>query len=98
MLIKKLEQSKRSLIKPPVSQKIKTGLVVLKPGQEIGKHKTNQKEEIIIILKGSALVSIENEKKIVQSNYLTYIPEGKLHNIKNTSNEILKYIYLVGLL
>ena len=34
------------------SVKMKSGVVVLEPGEEVGSHNTNSKEELIIVLEG----------------------------------------------
>lgn len=97
MLIRKLN-NRSLLIKPPVSEKIKSGLVILKKGEQVGKHITENKEEIIIILLGKATILVEDKKIIVKKNHLVYIGPNKKHNIKNESSNILKYIYIVCLL
>ena len=96
MFIKKLSAA-GSVIKPPVSKKTKAGLVILKKGEEVGKHITDKREEIIIILQGKAKVIIEGEIQLVKKDSLIYIPEGKKHNLINEFEEELRYIYLVFL-
>jgi len=86
----------RRLISDQEAQILKSGLVVLKSGQEVGEHITTQKEEIIIILQGTATVIAESREQDVRSNHLIYIPENTKHNVKNNSQEILKYVYVVG--
>jgi len=97
MMVKSLTRE-GSLIKPPRSEKIKSGLVFLKKGEEVGEHITDNREEVIIILQGEALVILENQKRVVKENNLIFIPKNKKHNIKNKYNKILKYIYVVSLL
>jgi len=94
-IIKFQKQKSTSLIKPPLSQKIKSGLIVLNQGEEIGEHRTENREEIVIIFEGKAIVNIESKKKTVFQNHLIYIPQNKKHNIRNESQEVLKYIYVV---
>jgi len=87
-----------SLIKPPVTKKVKSGCVLLNKGEEVGAHKTAKREEIIVILQGKATIIIEGERKTVEKNNVVYIPPDKIHNICNESEEELKYIYIVTLL
>lgn len=96
MIIKPLKRA-GSLIKPPRSKKIKAGLVILKKGEEVGEHITENREEIIVVLQGQALVSLANQKMAVKENNLIFIPENKKHNLKNKSENTLKYLYIVGL-
>ncbi len=97
MKIIKLDTTK-SLIKPPISQRLKAGMVVLKKGEEIGQHSTHDKEEALIILAGQATLAIKDITKKVQANYLVYIPKDTLHNVRNENNSTLKYVYLTTLL
>ena len=98
MLIKSLN-NKGKILNLDETKNLKSGLVILMPGEEIGKHITKDKEEAIVILSGQATVELEGEKsQIVDANFLVYIPQNKEHNIKNNSNGILRYLYLVSLI
>jgi len=84
-----------TLIKPPISKKIKAGYVILKKGEEIGEHVTKNREEIIIILDGVAKITVESENKEIRKNHLIFIPANKKHNLINIYSKVLKYIYIV---
>jgi len=86
------------LIEPPESKNIKSGYVVLKPGQDIGEHVTENKEELIVILEGSGEVIVEGEKKGLKKGQVAYIEKNKKHNIVNIGKIDLKYVYVVSLL
>lgn len=86
------------LIKPPISEKIKLGYVILKKGEEVGEHTTHNREEIIIVFEGTARVIIENETREVERNHIVFIPENKKHNLKNIYSKVLKYIYIATLM
>ncbi len=74
---------------------LKAGLVALKPKESIGEHKTENKEEVLIILKGSAIVYYGKSKKIkAPKNSFVFIPEQTLHNVENLGNKILQYLYV----
>ncbi|KKS83828.1 MAG: hypothetical protein UV59_C0031G0015 [Candidatus Gottesmanbacteria bacterium GW2011_GWA1_43_11] len=85
----------QSLIKPPLSEKLKSGCVVLQPGQEVEKHVTENREEVLIILEGTATVHCETEVETVYAPSLVYIPKNKKHNVINESDSPLKYLYIV---
>lgn len=91
-----LNQSK-SIIKPPSSEKIKAGLVVLNPGEEVGEHKTVNCEEIIVVIEGVATAIVKGESRKIEQLNTTYIPKNTLHNIINNTGSILKYYYIVSL-
>ncbi len=84
-----------SLIKPPGSKILKAGRVVLHPGEEIGEHTTDKREEIIIVVKGKAVLVKEGKEIVLNKGDTHYIGEGILHNVKNTSSDELEYIYVV---
>lgn len=97
MIIKQLSQT-GSLIKPPESERINSGMVVLENGEEVGEHITHKREELIIILQGQATIILEGKETLAKENSFIYIPENKKHNVKNNSSQTLKYIYIVALL
>lgn len=94
MFTKKINQ-KGSLIKPPISKRIRSGCVILKKGEEVAEHVTEKKEEVIIILQGRATIIMEGVKTEVSENNIVYIPENKKHNVINESSEILRCVYIV---
>jgi len=76
---------------------LKAGLVNLKPKESIGEHKTKNKEEALIILKGSATVHYGRGKKIkAPKNSFVFIPPETLHNVENSGNKILQYLYVTA--
>jgi len=85
------------LAKPPVTRKIKAGRVSLLSGEEVGEHSTEKKEEIIIVLKGTATIILEEETIELGEGKTHFISEGKKHNIKNNHTTDLEYIYVVSL-
>jgi mannose-6-phosphate isomerase-like protein (cupin superfamily) len=97
MLIKKLDQP-GSLLSLGETKRLKSGLVLLKPSEEVSWHITEEREEVIIVLEGQATIYFEGGKKqIVDNNHLIYIPLNKKHKVRNESNKALLYIYLVSL-
>jgi mannose-6-phosphate isomerase-like protein (cupin superfamily) len=97
MFIKKLDKAD-SILKPPVSERLKAGFVVLNPGEEMPEHKTSEKEEILVILEGEAEINIEGEQEIVSAQSCVFIPQEKNHKVKNCGENILKYVYVVSIL
>lgn len=87
---------KTSWLKPPVSTNIKSGFVLLHKNEEIGEHVTEAREEVLYIIQGEAKVTIEGIEEYAEAGSMLYIPPHKKHNIKNESDEELKYIYVVS--
>ena len=85
------------LIKPPDSKTMKSGRVILESGEEVGEHVTENKEEMIIVIKGIATLFREGISTIVNSGETVYIKEGVKHNVKNETDDELEYVYVVNL-
>ncbi|MBU0591524.1 cupin domain-containing protein [Candidatus Micrarchaeota archaeon] len=79
-------------------EKISSGCVCLAPGEEIGVHSTECGEEILIILEGEATIEFNgnDESKKIKQDECAFVPQNTLHNIKNLSNNALRYVYVVG--
>jgi len=87
----------RILSGPPESVTMRSGLVVLAPGQSVGEHNTENFEELIIVLQGEALAQIKGQKAIgIREGIAVYIPPKTDHNIQNMGDSILRYIYVVA--
>jgi len=80
-----------------LSKTLKTGRVLLQPGEEVGEHSTHQREEVLIILKGQALLKKEDKEILLNQGETHYIGENIKHNVINKSNNNLEYIYIVNL-
>jgi mannose-6-phosphate isomerase-like protein (cupin superfamily) len=92
----KIINNAETLIKPPTSDRLKAGCVVLRTGKDVGEHITENKEEILIILQGKASIVCENQTKDVTQKTMVFIPKNKKHNVINKSKGILRYIYIVN--
>jgi len=81
----------------PQTSGMRSGRVYLRPGESCGQHNTEQYEEILVFLSGQGLALIgENGAHEVGKGKISYIPPYTVHNIKNTGNEPLIYIYCVA--
>ncbi|MFH1782177.1 MAG: cupin domain-containing protein [Candidatus Omnitrophota bacterium] len=76
---------------------LKSGHVILSPGESVGEHTTGDREEIVVVIRGNgeAIVDKDNMLNIDQSSVL-YIPPKMIHDIKNTGQEALEYIYVTS--
>lgn len=96
MLKKHIPFVSKNLIKPPVSKKIKLGVVMLKKNQDVGEHITADSEEVLIILSGKGIAVVEGKEYEIQQGDFIFIPENKKHNIINTEKDDLRYVYVVA--
>ncbi len=79
------------------ANKMKSGMIFLQPGEEVGEHSTNEKEEIIIVLEGKATVEIDGQLfSEVDHGAVVYIPFQTIHNVRNRSDAKLRYIYVAS--
>lgn len=72
------------------------GLVTLKKGGSVGIHNTGRREEILIILRGEARVTILDRHFLPRSGTVLYIPPNTLHNVENRGARLLKYLYVTA--
>jgi mannose-6-phosphate isomerase-like protein (cupin superfamily) len=80
----------------PQTKGMKSGRVYLRAGEECGEHSTHDREEMLVFLSGKGHAVIEKQTLEVGEGKITYIPPRTLHNIKNTSDKPLSYIYCVA--
>ena len=64
------------------------------PGEENGPHVTEGKEEVIIVLEGTATVYHGKARLRVREGYSLFIAEGVLHNVRNDGRKRLRYVYV----
>jgi len=82
---------------PPESVKMKSGLVVLAPGKSVGKHSTEQNEELLVVFEGQGEMTFKDGSKLpVKANSAIYCPPQTEHNVTNTGNDNLRYVYVVS--
>lgn len=95
--LKGREKFTRVLAGAPETRGMKSGYVCLQPGQEVGVHKSEAREESVVILEGSADIFIDGKLALVaHADHLIYIPPETVHNIKNSSEKILRYVYVTA--
>jgi len=81
----------------PQTAGIRSGFVRLKPGESVGWHTTGRNEEELIILNGRGEARIEGQPaRAFASPRLVYIPPQTRHNVANTSEQLLEYVYVVA--
>ena len=81
----------------PQTAGMRSGFVRLKPGATVGWHTTGEHEEALVILhgKGEALIEGQAAHPFVAPAF-SYIPPMTRHNVQNTGQEPLEYVYVVA--
>ncbi|MGB4594864.1 MAG: cupin domain-containing protein [Anaerolineaceae bacterium] len=81
---------------PPDSVSIRAGYVELLPGESIGLHSTQDHEELIVTLSGHGqLISPGVDPLPMTIDCILYNPPNTPHNVVNTGDVPLRYIYIV---
>jgi mannose-6-phosphate isomerase-like protein (cupin superfamily) len=81
----------------PQTYGMRAGRVYLKPGESCGEHTTGEHEETLVFLEGKGEAVINRERReAVGAGKVSYIPPRTIHNIENTSDDVLVYIYCVA--
>jgi mannose-6-phosphate isomerase-like protein (cupin superfamily) len=82
---------------PPETVTMKSGYVVLGPGKSVGKHSTEDHEEILIVLQGEGEMRFADGSKLaVKANTALYCPPQTEHNVTNIGTTRLRYVYVVA--
>ena len=81
----------------PQTRGMRSGFVRLKPGATVGWHTTGQNEEALVILRGKGAVRLEGQPdQTFAAPALAYIPRATRHNVQNTGEGLLEYVYVVA--
>ena len=76
---------------------MRSGLVILQPGESVGSHNTHDNEELLVILDGAGEIEAERlGKEKVTAGMVAYMPPHNQHNVHCTGTAPLKYIYIVS--
>ncbi|HUO15811.1 MAG TPA: cupin domain-containing protein [Verrucomicrobiae bacterium] len=82
---------------PPETVTMRSGYVVLDPGKSVGRHSTENHEEILIVLEGQGEMLFRDGSKLdLKANSALYCPPHTEHDVKNTGGAILRYVYVVA--
>ncbi len=93
----KSSEFQRLLGGQPQTHGMRSGRVYLQTGQSCEQHSTKDREEMLIFLsgQGTLLIGEEQQSLPVSQGRVAYIPPNTIHDVKNTGNEPLIYIYCV---
>ncbi len=77
---------------------MKVGRVHLGAGASCGEHTTGEREEVLIFLAGSGRMLIGKQREVfdVSLGKVSYIPPETIHDIQNTGNGPLVYVFCVA--
>ena len=82
---------------PPETVTMRSGSVVLLPSKSVGKHNTGDYEEAVVVLAGNGEMRLADGTVLKLKPYVVaYCPPGTEHDVMNTGNEPLRYVYVVA--
>lgn len=94
MLARRLEKP-GTLVSRSDSLQLHSGYVILEPGMEVGEHTTEGGEELIVMVEGKAEIISDGRAETVEAPCVVLVPAYTVHNVKNRSGILLKYVYIV---
>jgi len=81
----------------PQTAGMRSGFVRLKPGETVGWHTTGSNEESLVILHGRGEARLEGQSsRPFAAPAFAYIPPSTRHNVVNTGEGPLEYVYVVA--
>ena len=82
---------------PPGTVTMRSGYVVLAPGETVGKHSTKDYEEVVITLAGTGEMRTQYGDTLKLKPFtLCYGTPKTEHDVINTGTDTLRYIWLVA--
>jgi mannose-6-phosphate isomerase-like protein (cupin superfamily) len=76
---------------------MRSGRVWLEAGKSCGQHSTEDHEELLIFLAGEGVVHVGEDTHLqVNLGKVAYIPPRTLHDVENTGEKPLVYVYCVA--
>jgi mannose-6-phosphate isomerase-like protein (cupin superfamily) len=85
------------LVTPEGARRMRSRVVLLAPGEEVGEHVTEGKEEMIIVLEGRPTFIGGGVELEAGPGQAVYVPDGLTHNVKNRGKAPARYVYVLAL-
>ncbi len=89
------EKYTRLLAGPPQNRAFRSGLVNLGPGESVGKHSTEDYEELLIVLEGQGEMLGKEGPLQINKARAVYCPPNTEHDVRNTGQDPFRYVYIV---
>jgi len=87
----------RVLDGPPETCSMRSGYVVLGPGRSVGKHSTEDYEELVVALEGTGKMTLAGGLELrLGPGIVAYCPPHSEHDVTNTGSQPLRYLYVVA--
>lgn len=91
------DRYKRLLAGVPQTRGMKSGYVTLKPGENVGEHVTEGREEVLVVLHGEGDLLMRGAPSLkISGGTAAYVPPETPHDVCNTGSGILRYVYVTA--
>lgn len=82
---------------PPATCSMRSGYVVLGPGRSVGKHSTEDYEEVVVVFEGKGKMALTGGPDLALGpGTVAYCPPHSEHDVANTGSQPLRYLYVVA--
>jgi len=76
---------------------MRSALITLQPGENVGSHNTGKNEELLVILDGIGEVQAEGlGRQLIGKESVIHIPAGNEHDVTNVGSTPLRYVYVLS--
>ncbi len=83
-------------LSPPEARAISSSCVTLAPGQRVGEHTTEDREELLFVLEGEATLIAGNERTRIPAGHAAYVPPNTHHDVANETTDRVLYVYVTA--
>jgi quercetin dioxygenase-like cupin family protein len=94
--VRRLEKPE-TIVSRSQSSQLHAGYVVLESGKEVGEHTTEDEEELIVVVEGKGEVVSGGRTDTIEAPCVVLVPAHTIHNVRNGSKALLKYVYVLPL-
>ncbi len=85
------------LVGAPYTVSMRSGCILLLPGESVGLHDSGEKEELLITLSGRGEFHSPGMDPLpIHSGAILYNPPHTAHEVINTGDQVLRYIYVIS--
>ena len=82
---------------PPATRSMRSGYVILAPGKSVGRHSTDDYEEVVVVFEGAGTMTITGGPAFaLGKGSVAYCPPHTEHDVTNTGTRTLRYLYVVA--
>ena len=83
-------------VSPAEARSLSSACVRLAPGERIGEHRTEGREELLFVLEGAATLLVGGAATLVPPGHVAYVPPETVHDVENRSSVPLQYVYVTA--